>query len=237
MKSFLQYLVESKKRYQYRIRTIVPVTSDDILKIKSVLEKYGILDITKPKQTILQDSPLDFPEIKMGEVYIMDITTEVPLSPEILLQELRGALNIVWGQIVVRGLNDPMELETEIQNDNSGLIPGAPLLSNNPEYKEYDISVDEPQSFGDDYNKRFLAYLAKVASERKEIESVVQPENQEKKMFGLMSELNNSSEDFNKDYDTPKPVPTNQANPSSPLPVDLSNEGSFISSKRKTLKK
>lgn len=235
MKSFFQYLAEATKEYEYRIRTIVPVTDEMIAKLERVLDKYNLIAISKPKKTILQDSPLDFPSVDMAEVYIIDIKTGVPVSSEVLLQELRGALNIPWEQIVVRGKNDPMELETMIQDsDKKGLKDSDtdPLLSTDPAYKEYDTAIDEPQAFGDDYNKRFLAYLARVAAERKEVEAVVQPENQKKSSFGLMSELNNDAEDFNKDYDTPKPVPTNKANKSAPEPADVSNEGSFVTSKR-----
>lgn len=235
MKSFFQYLAEATKEYEYRIRTIVPVTSESIAKIEKVLDKYNLISITSPKKTILQDSPLDFPGVEMAEVYIIDIKTGVPASSEVLLQELRGALNIPWDEIVVRGKNDPMELETMVQDtDNKGLkdTDSNPLLSSDPAYKEYDTSLDDAPAFGDDYNKKFLAYLARVASERKEIEAVVQPENQKKSSFGLMSELNNNSDDFNKEYDTPKPVPANRADKAAPEPADVSNEGSYVSSKR-----
>lgn len=241
MKSFFQYLAEATKEYEYRIRTIAPVTDSTIAKIEKVLDKYNLISITKPKKTILQDSPLDFPNVDMAEVFIIDIKTGVPVSSEVLLQELRGALDIPWSEIVVRGKNDPMELETEVQDsDNKGLKDAdSPLLSSDPAYKEYPISIDEPQAFGDAYNKRFLSFLAKVSAERAEVEAVVQPENQKKSAFGLMSELNSNSEDFNKDYDTPKPVPANKADKNAPEPADVSNEGSFITSKRlsKSLKK
>lgn len=242
MKNFFQYLAEATKEYEYRIRTIVPITDVSMAKLKKVLDKYNLISISDPKKTILQDSPLDFPNVGMAEVYIVDIKTGVPASSEVLLQELRGALNIPWSKIVVRSKNDPMEIETQIQNsEDKGLKDSDqdPLLSTDPAYKEYNLSLDEPPSFGDDYNKKFLAYLARVAAERKEVEAVVQPENMKKSSFGLMSELNKDADDFNKDYDTPKPVPVNRADKSAPEPADVSNEGSFITSKRlsKTLTK
>lgn len=235
MKCFLQYLAEAIKQYEYRIRTIAPITDDSIERIKEVLDKYNLVSISKPKKTILQYSPLDFPEVQSAEVYIIDIKTTVPASSEMLVQEIRGALNIPRSELIVRSPNDPMELETIVQDSKSKGLKDSdtdPLLSSDPAYHEYPTDIDEPQAFGDDYNKRFLAYLAKIAADRKTIEAVVQPENQEKNAFGLMSELNNVSDDFNKDYDTPKPVPTSKADESAKEPADVSNEGSFITSKR-----
>lgn len=225
MKRFVEYLAESTRDYKYRIRTLLPLNKDLIGKIADELAPYNIITISKPKKTILQDSPLDFQHAGMAEVYMVDITTTVPVPPEAVRQQLRGTLNINLSDIVVRNMDDPLEIETALESRKPS---DEPLLSTSPEYKEYNIGMDKPQAFGDEYNKRFLDYLSSVANNREDNTAKVQPENQPFKLFAEFS-----AEDFNKGYDTPKPV-SKVKNASEPLD-DIAPEGNF-STYRRTMK-
>jgi hypothetical protein len=49
---------------------------------------------SKPRKTIVQKAPKDFPNIKEGEVYILQIETRMPASSYLMQQELCGELNI-----------------------------------------------------------------------------------------------------------------------------------------------
>lgn len=230
MKSFSEILKESTETYDYVIRTIVPVDNEQVGYIKEVLAKYGIVDISKPEKSFLQDSPRDFPNAGLVEIYTITVKTTVPASSYILGQEIREVLNIPDCNIVVRGVNEPLEIQNDIDAEkDQGMTDsvGNPLLSTDPAYHEVDESLNEPVAYGDDYNKRMLAYLAKLAKIRKEKQKIVQPENQES-----VEEYREDAVDFNKDYDTVKPVPSWDAKDDAEPAVKTSMEGNFQSSDR-----
>lgn len=170
-----QYLAVTERTYHYRIKTVLVV--DDRVKdiIERSLLKYEPLDISPPKKTLFQKSPLDFPSIPSSEVYIIDVELAFPASPFVMQDELRKALNVAQAFIVVRGDNDPIELETERLNVLSdiedeakrrNMVPGA--LLNNSEYEEVVDQTDSSQLYGNEYNSRFLGYLGKIEKERAE---------------------------------------------------------------------
>lgn len=170
MKTFAQYLAESTKEYTYRVKTVVPIDDKFLDRLETVLRKYNIVDVSAPKKTIIQNNPLDFKDIGHAEVFIVDVTTRIPASSYIMQQELRGVLNIPEKYIVVRGKNEPIEIETmgiqaaqeiEAEAKEKGLTP-APLLSAEPTYQEVDYDAQKDPAYGDEYNKKFLNYLKNV---------------------------------------------------------------------------
>lgn len=193
MKSFREYLEESKKTYQYRIKTIVPIEDGMMDRIEEVLSKYDALEVSRPKVTILQKNPLDFPDVEAAEVSIVDVTTNLAASSYELQQLLRGVLNIPEKFIVVRGAHEPIEryttdaelkAEIDAEADSKGLTP-APLLSTNPVEPENETSVPGEKLYGDKYNMSLLRFLNANRAAAK-------PE---------------TGEDFNKDQAGVKPVP------------------------------
>lgn len=193
MKSFREYLEESKKTYQYRIKTIVPIEDGMMDRIEEVLSKYDALEVSRPKVTILQKNPMDFPDIEAAEVYIIDTITNLAASSYELQQLLRAALNIPEKFIVVRGTHEPIEryttnaekmAEIEAEAAAQGLTP-APLLSTDSVEPENQTSVPGDKLYGDKYNMSLLRFLNNNREGDK-------PE---------------TGEDFNKDHAGVKPVP------------------------------
>src|ERR1700691_306970 len=224
MKNLYQYLSESIKEYSYRIRLAVPVDDFYINLIKNILVKYDLVSI-KQSQTIMQFCPLDFPSLQMGEVHIVDIVTHIPICTAILQQEIRGILNIPVEYLVVRGLNEPLELETDSLNNPIIKDINDPLLNTSPKYPDAEPSLKDVP-YGDVYNQKLLHYLAKVSSERKELIPSVYPEGETKnKLFVFLKTPD--FEDFNKNFTAVKPVDKNKANKNSELPVKVANSGNF----------
>lgn len=202
MKSFYEYLAESTKIYQYRVKTVVAVDADVMKRIEKALAKYDLVKITKPRKTIVQKLPKDFPNVKEGEVYILQIETRMPASSYLMQQELCGELGLNNGYLVVRGVNEPNELEAvalELKLDG-GEEPEAESVLEKSNYEE--AAPTGEVEYGDEYNKKLLGYLAKVASEREEEKLAPAPDA---KLFGWLKSLK-PAEDFNQGIDTVKPV-------------------------------
>jgi len=206
MKSFYHYLAESAKSYKYRVKSIMPMDDHFIATLKDALFKYDVKSVSKPKKLMAQKAPLDFRDFHMAEVWVVDIETAIPASSYMLALELRSALQIPDKMLVVRGENEPVEIEAEKieeihKDDQEALLDQA-------NYEE----ADQPKevAYGDAYNKKLLNYLAQVKADG-EAETV--PAIDDIKKTHKFSWLNPKDKtiagDFNADQDTVKPVHVN----------------------------
>lgn len=232
MKTFYHHLTESIKTYRYRIRTLVEFAPEDIDNLNRILDQYDIVQISKQIRTPIQESPMDFPNYSMVSVYIIDIEIKIPVSTYILQNKIRAALNIPNSAIIVRMENDPVELETLRLNDFGNWDEREPLLSTNPIYHEYNYDADTTVPYGDDYNKKFLTFLASVEKNKQDlVYDYVQPENMKKEDFPFLRELETSGS-FNDDKDGVKPVYPNEVSDDEKEPADTAVHGNFDSMSR-----
>lgn len=170
---FKQYLEENLKDYHYRLKTIVPINDTGMDRIESVLRKYDVKDISKVRKTQLQEHPLEFYNETNKEVFIVDVTLGMPISSQILHQELTHALETYEGAVVVRADNEPIEMYT-VELNNAGKDDKKPLMSTEPE--SGDTRIEEEPLYGDTHNEKFLSRIARA---KLTIDSEVIPDNAE----------------------------------------------------------
>lgn len=163
-KSFISYVAENKKEYKYVLKFAVnemPDSQIDIL--ESCLTKYELKEASAFRKTPIQESPLDFPNIKNTPVFICNITLGYPGSLDFLRTYVCNNLGISPSQLAVYSENDPRQIETDLF-----------LERNSPEFKEkyktalgsdYEESGDKDM-YGEKYNLSFLKELDKVKKER-----------------------------------------------------------------------
>jgi hypothetical protein len=179
MDSFKQILLENTREYGYRLKFALPGLSTEQLDCLEghLGSKYELLNMSKPRTTILQMNPLDFPNIPWTEVTIVDVVLGRPVSYYVLQYELRDILHLPENFIVVRSENEPTELETqridahaeaESEAKDKGLAR-APLLSTDSVYHEEEFTPDARNYYGDDYNLTFKKYLAAQAEQRRSL--------------------------------------------------------------------
>lgn len=176
MKTYLEHLLESDREYHFRIKTVEPLDDEMMERLERVLSKYELRDISGPSKTIVQNHPLDFYDINNAEVYIVDATLGVAQSSYIIQQEIRANLGISENHVVVRGDNEPLEVETQrremdkkIRDEaNEKGYTKASLLDTEEVYPESEHGPDGAIFYGNTYNSEFLNTLAQVAASRKE---------------------------------------------------------------------
>ena len=232
--NFLYHLSESIKEYKYRIRTLNPIDQDNVDIISKVIDCYNPIGDIIVTKTPIQESPLDFPNYEMVPVFVIDITLKVPVSTYILQNKIRSALNIPNSTIIVRMENDPLELET-LRLDNFGnWDEREPLLSTNPVFHEYNYEADKVPPYGDEYNQKFLKFLASVEKTKTNfVYDYVQPENMNKFDFPIENQkLNSDAISYNKDKECVKPVYPNEVDLDEPEPIDTAVHGNFDSISR-----
>ena len=212
-KSFKTYLEESQKQYGYCIRTILAPTDEIMDRIERLLGQFDLVDISSAEKVSARDS-LEFRDLANQEISAINFSLGMPMSSYVLQQELRAALNVPENEIVVRGDNEPVELEdnrrqmlsqlNQIARDRD-LRPGS-LLSTD----RYYLDAEQPivkDAYGDKYNKKFLEFLADIASKRKPTEFEAQSQHISlRDLKAVRQEPTQDVADFNDAYDTPKPV-------------------------------
>lgn len=234
MKSFYQYLAESIKEFNFRLKTIEPLDDEAIFRIKTCLSKYDLVEMGDVEKTMAQYRPLDFPNVEYGVVSILDFKVRVPVSSYVLLQDLKSSLQLPESSLVVRGENEPMELEAqkaaeELRREEEK--EKKSLLSDSA-YSEYKDSGERP--YGNEHNKNFLSYIASLSATKSP--KTFDETQATEALFGQIKSDNKVADDFNKEFDTPKPVHKNTVKnkkPKEPTKTEYSGNYSTSSLRRK----
>ena len=84
MKNFQQYLAESERTYNYRIKIVGDVAPDFIKQLEERLKQFDVVKVSKPKTTPVQLAPADFPKHSNDSVTSMDVEFRYPaIEPQI----------------------------------------------------------------------------------------------------------------------------------------------------------
>ena len=109
MKSFAEYITESKKTYKFKIRVAGELPEGWADTMERALQKYDVLNISAGKATPITEKPLDFPQLQNMEVTHYDAELTYPVTAHLLEKYLVDACGITHSHIIVRGEFDPIE--------------------------------------------------------------------------------------------------------------------------------
>ena len=164
-KTFAGYVAEAKTEFKYVLKFAVSEMTDSMIDVlEAGLSRYDLKQASSFRKTPIQESPLDFPNVKNMPVHICDVTMGYPASLDFLRNYVCNIMGISESCLAVYSENDPRQIETDLYIDRSS-----------PEYKEkYKTRLgSEPEEsgdkelYGETYNTKFLQELAKVQKERK----------------------------------------------------------------------
>jgi hypothetical protein len=156
MKSFEQYLTESKKTYQFKIKVAGDLSEDFSSKLNSAMEKFAIVSLGKGKRTPIQEVPLDFPNLKNSTVTVFDLEVTYPTTPQVLEAYLSQVCSVNPGYVIVRTANSPSEEYQKHMTDKSKQIIG-------------ELEEDIPGGQDMVGEKRISSFLKDLASVSKEV--------------------------------------------------------------------
>lgn len=126
MKSFKDYLTESKKTYKFKIRVAGELPEGFKDRLESNLNKYELLSLSPGKTTPITEKPLDFPQLQNMEVTHFEAEVQYPTTAHTLEHYLVDNCMIPHSHIVVRGEFDPVE---EYQPDPETEKPYEAMLN------------------------------------------------------------------------------------------------------------
>jgi len=163
MKTFNEYLTESKKTYGFRIKVAGNLAEGFADKVKSGLAKYSCMKVEKSTTTPIRPTALDFPELKNIEVTMFEAECEYPVTPQQISIQIREFTGMPESHFRVRNLNDTAE-ESYIDPAQPS---GKALLNTDLTDPE---KIRHKDYFGDDHVTNFLKDIAKEAKARKKDE-------------------------------------------------------------------
>lgn len=109
MKKFNDFLTESKKIYNFKIRVAgdLPEACED--KMETALKRFGVSNMSSGKKTPIVERPLDFPQLTNCEVHTWEVELDYPTTSHQLEQHLRETCGISHSHLIVRNPNEPQE--------------------------------------------------------------------------------------------------------------------------------
>lgn len=119
MKSFAEYLTESKKTYDFKIGVAGELPEDFENNMESALQKFGITKLTPGKKTPIQERPLDFPQLENLEVTYYETELTYPTTVQVLQTYLGEVCSIPQSHIIVRNPNEPQELYQQEEKEET----------------------------------------------------------------------------------------------------------------------
>ena len=172
MSTFKDFLTESSKSYDYKIKVAGDIDKDFASRMETALQKFELAKLSAGKKTPIMTLPLDFPALSNESVTIYDVTTNYPASSNVMKEYLSDILRVPATHIVVRKPGEPTE-EYQDQMADAGKSDFANKLADvemkfqdnapNQKVKADDLS-------GDKYNMSLMRELLKTKSYKGEIE-------------------------------------------------------------------
>ena len=155
MKSFKDYLIESKedKKYSFKIKVAgdLPEHIEDTM--KAALSKYQVSHFTKSKTTPIQAKLMDFPTLENMQLTIFDVDLDYPTTSQVLTAYMAEQTGVSSSCIRVRSLKE--DEEAEINSEHLEEVSKDALLAS--EYQK----ENNQHLVGDKYVSGFLKDLAK----------------------------------------------------------------------------
>jgi hypothetical protein len=196
MKTFINYLSESAKKYDFRVKVAGEFTAEQETELKTLLDKYTISSFKKTAKTPIQSLPLDFPQVRNCEVNIYEVSLDYPTTQQELTEYLSTELGVSKQHLVVRRPGEPSEEYQTLSEPRKG------ALLDDPNYKEAGDPKFEDY-YGDKYNSGFVKELNDILKlQRKERGEVIPTEAAVK--YNTDAEANNVSPIKQSDYNPRK---------------------------------
>ena len=174
MSMFKDYLTESAKSYDYKVKVAGDISDDFASRMETALQKFEVAKLSAGKKTPIMTLPLDFPQLSNESVTIFDVTTNYPVAVNTLKEYLADYMNINASLIVVRKPGEPTEeYQADMQIGQKSEYANKLLdieMKDAPKVKAEDF-------YGDKYNMGLLKELMKTKSETKD-----QPKEKENAM-------------------------------------------------------
>lgn len=119
MKSFQEYIAESKKTYPFTIKVCGDLSESADKIMKSAMHRFTVNKLSKGKKTPIQAMPLDFPGQSNSEVHVFEVDLQYPTTSAVLTELLADQLQISPAKIRVRTPGEMAEIALNLEHNQS----------------------------------------------------------------------------------------------------------------------
>jgi hypothetical protein len=161
MKNFQQYLAESERTYNYRIKIVGDVDSGWLKQLEEKCKQFDIVSFGKSKTTPVQLAPADFPKHANDSVTSVDVEFRYPaIEPQI--KQLAQLLFLDPNRIIM--LTTPFENSVDVErkkveDENKDLLTDtnypAPDAEQRALSKDYSAPYDQHAVLKNTYRSDF----------------------------------------------------------------------------------
>ena len=172
MKKFHEYLSESQRTYNYRIKIVGDVAPDFVKQLEQKLKQFDPVKIAKAKTTPVQAKPADFPAHSNDSVTSIDVEFRYPaIEPQI--KQIAQLLFLDPNRIIM--LTTPHEeslaIEKEkVEEQNKDLLADTDYHAPDAEQKalsaDYSAPYDEHAVLKNAYRSEFTVAGGKTPPAR-----------------------------------------------------------------------
>jgi hypothetical protein len=154
MKSYKEYLTESKRVYEFKIKVAGECPKDASAKIKEALTTYKVESCSAGKSTPITEKQVDFPQLENVGVTIFDVTLSYPATNVQVREAVADKLSVVPAKIRVRNMQEEEELAINHEHDEK---TGEAFLNKT----EIEFAPGGQEMVGDNRRLAFLKELSK----------------------------------------------------------------------------
>jgi len=160
MKNFVQYLIESEKTYNYRIKVCGETPPGFFKDLKNRLSQFEVVKMSDAKNTPVMALPSDFPDFKNERVSMVDVEFRYPaIEPQI--KQLAQLTGLDPNRIVMHTeeYTESMGQEYAEIDKNDGLLTNtdypAPSREQKALSKDYAADPHDHEVLKNSYRSKF----------------------------------------------------------------------------------
>jgi len=161
MKSFKEYLTESKRVYEFKVKIVKELPKDCAKQLKEALSEYDPANVSAGKSAPISKHYHDFPDHKNVSMTVFDVTLNYPANPQQVKNAVAARLGIRESEIKVITAYQDLEMELNHQHSEK---TGKSILGDDYESSNHQDLVGE---------KHNLSFLKGLSSTSRGLEEVV----------------------------------------------------------------
>jgi hypothetical protein len=192
MKSFKEYLTESKKVYEFKIKIGGTCPKNCAEKIKSALAQFKVESCSAGKSTPIQEQHSEFPEHRNIEMTVFEVCTSYPATSLQIRSKLAEVLNIANDLVKVKTPADEKEHAINHAHDHKS---GEAVLGKDYEASNHQDLVGE---------KHMMSFLKELSKEERKLGKEVEDAND--KLFPKTGKVKTQTLESNKENASHSPV-------------------------------
>lgn len=135
MKSFAEFLTESKKQYAFRIRLACECTTESLANLRIALNKYKLSAMGEPKTSPIAETHTGFEHIKNTQITVIDVLTDYPANPVQIRELARDAMKISEAYIMVLS-----------PGEDANALPVVPVNADKALLDTHEMSAPDPKA-------------------------------------------------------------------------------------------